>query len=129
MANVSPWFFTHYGPSSFNKNWIFLSDTLLIDRWNEILSLRPQLVELATWNDFGESHYIGPLHPEMTSVYAPSGEPTGAIEWVSTEVNVCCSMMLIIDHHRLRASRMSKLQFVCRRTGIHFLSLALGVKL
>lgn len=84
MANVSPWFFTHYAPDSFNKNWIYRSDTLFIDRWNEILNLQPQLVELATWNDFGESHYIGPLHPEMPSVYAPNGEPTGAIEWVST---------------------------------------------
>ncbi|KAJ7896115.1 hypothetical protein B0H13DRAFT_2523427 [Mycena leptocephala] len=36
MAGVSPWFFTHYSPQTFNKNWLYLSDTLLIDRWNEI---------------------------------------------------------------------------------------------
>jgi glucan endo-1,3-alpha-glucosidase len=97
---VSPWFFTHYNPQTFNKNWLYLSDTLLIDRWNEILNLQPQLVELITWNDFGESHYIGitnslserhtylinhlgPLHPERPSVYAPSGDSDGAIQWVS----------------------------------------------
>ncbi|KAJ7677688.1 glycoside hydrolase [Mycena polygramma] len=83
MAGVSPWFFTHYNQQTFNKNWLYLSDTLLIDRWNEILNLQPQLVELITWNDFGESHYIGPLHPERPSVYAPSGDPDGAIQWAA----------------------------------------------
>ncbi|KAF7328505.1 Glycoside hydrolase [Mycena venus] len=83
MAGVSPWFFTHYDSSTYNKNWLYLSDTLLIDRWNEILNLQPQLVELITWNDFGESHYIGPLHPERTSVYAPSGHSDGAIQWAA----------------------------------------------
>ncbi|KAJ7238156.1 glycoside hydrolase [Mycena rebaudengoi] len=86
MAGVSPWFFTPYSPQTFNKNWLFLSDTLLIDRWNEILNLQPQLVELITWNDFGESHYIGPLHPECPSVYAPSGDSDGVIQWVSHTV-------------------------------------------
>ncbi|KAG9034125.1 hypothetical protein FRB95_013770 [Tulasnella sp. JGI-2019a] len=71
MAGVSPWFYTHYSPSSYNKNWLYLSDTLLIDRWNEMLgTVKPQLIELLTWNDFGESHYIGPLHPTNTAVYA-----------------------------------------------------------
>ncbi|KAJ7864559.1 glycoside hydrolase [Mycena leptocephala] len=71
------------GSQTFNKNWLYLSDTLLIDRWNEILNLQPQLVELITWNDFGESHYIGPLHPERPSVYAPSGDSDGAIQWAA----------------------------------------------
>ncbi|KAJ6490059.1 glycoside hydrolase [Mycena sanguinolenta] len=83
MAGVSPWFFTHYDSNTYNKNYLYLSDTLLIDRWNEILNLQPQLVELITWNDFGESHYIGPLHPERTSVYAPSGDTDGAIQWAA----------------------------------------------
>ncbi|KAJ7046086.1 glycoside hydrolase [Mycena alexandri] len=83
MAGVSPWFFTHYNQQTFNKNWLYLSDTLLIDRWNQILNLQPQLVELITWNDFGESHYIGPLHPERPSVYAPSGDADGAIQWAA----------------------------------------------
>ncbi|KAF8183465.1 glycosyl hydrolase family 71-domain-containing protein [Mycena galopus ATCC 62051] len=82
MAGVSPWFFTHYDSNTYNKNWLYLSDTLLTDRWNEILNLQPQLVELITWNDFGESHYIGPLHPERTSVYTPSGDSDGAIQWL-----------------------------------------------
>ena len=33
-------------------------------RWENIISKRDMfdLVEIVTWNDFGESHYIGPVH-------------------------------------------------------------------
>ncbi|KUI69336.1 hypothetical protein VM1G_05453 [Cytospora mali] len=59
---VSPWFSTHFGPEvSYSKNWVFPGDLLWYDRWNEILSLGPRFVEIVTWNDYGESHYIGPL--------------------------------------------------------------------
>ncbi|KAG9239015.1 putative alpha-1,3-glucanase/mutanase [Amylocarpus encephaloides] len=62
IAPVSPWFFTHYGPEvSYSKNWVFSNDLLWFNRWNEILTLGPQFVEIITWNDYGESHYIGPL--------------------------------------------------------------------
>lgn len=79
MAPVSPWFFTHYGPDTYSKNWVFYSDYLWSARWEQILSMAPQMVEIITWNDFGESHYIGPLHPENEDVYA--GGPTGAVKW------------------------------------------------
>jgi hypothetical protein len=62
IAPASAWFSTHYGPEvSYSKNWVFPSDLLWYNRWNEILSLGPQFVEIVTWNDYGESHYIGPL--------------------------------------------------------------------
>ncbi|KAH8817117.1 putative alpha-1,3-glucanase/mutanase [Xylogone sp. PMI_703] len=62
IAPVSPWFNTHFGPEvSFSKNWVFPSDLLWFNRWNEILTLGPQFIEIITWNDYGESHYIGPL--------------------------------------------------------------------
>ncbi|KAF4573215.1 hypothetical protein EYR36_007725 [Pleurotus pulmonarius] len=64
MAAVSPWFFTHYGPGSFNKNWIYRSDDwLFARRWEDIISNRDQvdIAEVITWNDYGESHYIGPI--------------------------------------------------------------------
>lgn len=82
MAAVSPWFFTHYGPDTWNKNWLFKSDTLWTDRWQQVLDLAPQFVEIITWNDFGESHYIGPLHDDdgKDDVYA--GGATGAKRWV-----------------------------------------------
>ena len=56
MAPVSPWFFTNF-PS---KAWNFPGDLLWFRRWNEILALAPQMIEIITWNDYGESHYVGP---------------------------------------------------------------------
>ncbi|WVW84729.1 hypothetical protein I302_106764 [Kwoniella bestiolae CBS 10118] len=69
MASVSPLFFTHYGTEgdwAFNKNWIYRSDDLLLPtRFQQLLSLppdqSPQCIEIISWNDFGESHYIGPV--------------------------------------------------------------------
>ena len=62
IAPASAWFFTHYGPEvSYSKNFVFPSDLLWYNRWNEILALAPQYVEIVTWNDYGEGHYIGPL--------------------------------------------------------------------
>ncbi len=59
---ASPWFFTHYGAEvSYSKNWVFPSDLLWYNRWAEILQLAPQYVEIISWNDYGESHYVGPL--------------------------------------------------------------------
>ncbi|KAJ5475006.1 hypothetical protein N7539_008072 [Penicillium diatomitis] len=50
-----------FSDSPLNKNWVFPSDLLWYDRWVEILHLRPQFVEIISWNDYGESYYIGPL--------------------------------------------------------------------
>ncbi|TVY24233.1 Mutanase [Lachnellula hyalina] len=62
IAPVSAWFSTHFGPEvSYSKNWVFPSDLLWFRRWNDILAMGPQFLEIITWNDFGESHYIGPL--------------------------------------------------------------------
>ncbi|KAJ5406724.1 hypothetical protein N7465_008008 [Penicillium sp. CMV-2018d] len=67
IAPVSPWFSTHYGPEvSYSKNWVFPSDLLWYNRWKEILRLSPRFVEIITWNDYGESHYIGPLSAPHT---------------------------------------------------------------
>ncbi|KAL1871999.1 hypothetical protein VTK73DRAFT_1743 [Phialemonium thermophilum] len=62
IAPVSPWFSTHFGPEvPYSKNWVFPGDLLWYNRWNEILALGPRFLEIITWNDYGESHYIGPL--------------------------------------------------------------------
>lgn len=61
LAPASPWFFTHYEPSTYNKNWLFPGDTLWFDRWTELLTTTSRYVEIVSWNDFGESHYVGPL--------------------------------------------------------------------
>ncbi|KAL5523926.1 hypothetical protein ACEPAG_8099 [Sanghuangporus baumii] len=63
MSSVSPWFFTHYSAQSFNKNFIYLSDQLYPSRWQSVISARDQIpmVEVLTWNDYGESSYVGPI--------------------------------------------------------------------
>lgn len=69
MTSVSPLFFTHYGTTgqwAWNKNWIFPSDKLLYPtRWTQLLSLeeekRPDIIQVISWNDHGESHAIGPV--------------------------------------------------------------------
>ncbi|TFY55802.1 hypothetical protein EVG20_g9185 [Dentipellis fragilis] len=64
IAGVSPWFFTHYGPDSWNKNWIYRGDDwLLVRRWEYLLSQRNHIdiVQLISWNDYGESHYVAPV--------------------------------------------------------------------
>ncbi|KAG4035498.1 hypothetical protein MFRU_001g02670 [Monilinia fructicola] len=59
MAPVSPWFSTHFN----SKNWVFICEELITDRWNQMLALKPALIEIISWNDFGESHYISPAEP------------------------------------------------------------------
>ncbi|KAM0154948.1 hypothetical protein ACHAPG_006173 [Botrytis cinerea] len=59
MAPVSPWFSTHFN----SKNWVFISEELITDRWNQMLAMQPALIEIISWNDFGESHYISPPEP------------------------------------------------------------------
>ncbi|KAH9047309.1 glycoside hydrolase family 71 protein [Lactarius hengduanensis] len=64
MAAVSPWFFTHYGPDSWNKNWIYRGDDwLLVRRWEQLLAHRNavDIVQVISWNDYGESHYLAPV--------------------------------------------------------------------
>ncbi|KAJ7825822.1 glycosyl hydrolase family 71-domain-containing protein [Mycena olivaceomarginata] len=62
LAPASAWFSTHYGPEvSYSKNWVFPSDLLWYNRWNDLLKLGPNFIEIVTWNDYGESHYVGPL--------------------------------------------------------------------
>ncbi|KAI0761962.1 glycoside hydrolase [Trametes elegans] len=76
MAAVSPWFFTHFGEDTFNKNFVYDGDEhLYVTRWENIIENRDKvgLVEVVTWNDFGESHYIGPKHGQL---------PPGADAWV-----------------------------------------------
>ncbi|KAG0144605.1 hypothetical protein CROQUDRAFT_672281 [Cronartium quercuum f. sp. fusiforme G11] len=51
MAGVSPCFFTHYP----EKNWIYRSELISMPH-------PPDFVQIISWNDYGESHYIGSLN-------------------------------------------------------------------
>ncbi|KAI1138033.1 glycoside hydrolase family 71 protein [Hypoxylon sp. FL0543] len=45
-------------------SWYRAGETNLPQRMEQILSLSPEFTEVITWNDAGESHYIGPCWPE-----------------------------------------------------------------
>jgi hypothetical protein len=55
--------------------WFLAGDDLWYDRWQEVMFIQPDFVEIISWNDYGESHYIGPLHDEE---YIAFGNDTGA---------------------------------------------------
>ncbi|MCJ1409372.1 hypothetical protein MMC19_003452 [Ptychographa xylographoides] len=76
MMGVSPWFYTNIpgGASYPAKNWLWRGDSLWHDRWQQVLEINPAFVEILTWNDYGESHYIGPVHA--------GGIPAG--DWYTT---------------------------------------------
>ena len=59
MMGVSPWFYTDL--PAYNKHRVWRGDDLWHDRWQQAIALQPDIVQIVTWNDFGESHYIGPI--------------------------------------------------------------------
>ncbi|KAM7194925.1 glycosyl hydrolase [Rhypophila sp. PSN 637] len=59
MMPVSPWFYTAL--PGLAKNWMWRGDNLWEERWKQVLEIQPDFVQILTWNDFGESHYIGPV--------------------------------------------------------------------
>lgn len=59
MMGVSPWFYTRL--PDFGKAWVWRGDDMWHQRWQQVLQVRPDLVQIVTWNDYGESHYVGPI--------------------------------------------------------------------
>lgn len=55
MAGIGPLFFTHFN----YKNYEYSNDDLYTTRWDNIIAEQPDFVQIISWNDFGESHYIG----------------------------------------------------------------------
>ncbi|KAL4870208.1 hypothetical protein BDV12DRAFT_63267 [Aspergillus spectabilis] len=72
MMAVSPWFYTNL--PQWNKNWLWRGDDLWHYRWHQVIDLQPALVQILSWNDYGETHYIGPIYD--------SGIPDGAERYV-----------------------------------------------
>ncbi|EXK78807.1 hypothetical protein FOQG_16536 [Fusarium oxysporum f. sp. raphani 54005] len=68
MMPISPWFYTNL--PGYNKNWLWRGDSLWHDRWNLAFTLvsqdqwpgQPEYLQIISWNDYGESHYVGPLN-------------------------------------------------------------------
>jgi hypothetical protein len=70
MMPVSPFFYTNL-PGQ-NKNWLWTGDHLWNDRWNQVWFEKPEFVEIITWNDYGESSYVGPLDSRQVDFFGPT---------------------------------------------------------
>ncbi|KAF5501368.1 Mutanase [Colletotrichum siamense] len=80
MMGASPWFYTNL--PGYSKNWMWPDHTMKLwgDRWTQIMFLQPEYVEIISWNDFGESHYIGDIidtPPYLSNGYAAFDYITG----------------------------------------------------
>lgn len=65
MAGVAPYYFRALEPD----NWLNAQDdNMWVDRWMNLLKVKPNFIEIVTWNDFGESSYVGPANTQSTEV-------------------------------------------------------------
>lgn len=76
MMGISPWFYTKL--PAYNKAWVWRGDDMWHDRWEQIDQVEPDLVQIVTWNDYGESHYIGPVFKPAV----PQGVGSDALAYV-----------------------------------------------
>jgi glucan endo-1,3-alpha-glucosidase len=61
MMGISPVQWKH---RSNTENWYRRGEDNLENRFGQILDLQPDMVQLQSWNDAGEGHYMGALHPD-----------------------------------------------------------------
>ncbi len=73
MMGVSPWFYTNM--PGFRKNWLWRGGSLWFDRWIHAMYLQPEYVQIITWNDYGESHHIGPLRDKAYVAFEKGRSP------------------------------------------------------
>ncbi|KAG4439848.1 hypothetical protein IFR05_004661 [Cadophora sp. M221] len=73
MMGVSPWFFRS---ASGGKNWVWRGDNLWAHRWTQTAKVEPDFIQIVTWNDYGESHYIGPI-------YNQAEIPVGSAQYIN----------------------------------------------
>jgi glucan endo-1,3-alpha-glucosidase len=64
MMGMSPIQFKHMDKEN---NWYRRGEENLEYRFGQVLDLQPDIVQLQTWNDAGEGHYMGNIWPEPMS--------------------------------------------------------------
>ncbi|KAJ5639586.1 uncharacterized protein N7484_007448 [Penicillium longicatenatum] len=62
MMPVSPLQFKYMGSG---QDWYRIGEVNLPERMGQVLQLQPDFVEVITWNDAGESHYVGDFWQEQ----------------------------------------------------------------
>ncbi|EDO64915.1 carbohydrate-binding module family 24 protein [Neurospora crassa] len=67
MMPISPWFYTNL--PGYNKNWLWRGDRAWGDRWIQAQWWQPEFVQIISWNDYGESHYIAPVREHAMAAF------------------------------------------------------------
>jgi hypothetical protein len=69
MMPISPWFYTNL--PGYNKNWLWRGDDMWFQRWQQAISIdrKPDWIQIISWNDYGESHYIGRLDDQQYEAF------------------------------------------------------------
>ncbi|KAJ6035846.1 hypothetical protein N7540_000125 [Penicillium herquei] len=62
MMPLSSYQFKYLGSG---QDWYRIGEVNLPQRMGQVLQLQPDFVEVITWNDAGESHYVGDFWPEQ----------------------------------------------------------------
>lgn len=83
MMPVSPWFYTNL--PGYYKNWLWSSGHLWYTRWQQVWDLQPDYVQIISWNDFGESHYIGGLDPKQYEAFETGKAPFNYVDGMAHE--------------------------------------------
>ncbi|UPX10409.1 Glucan endo-1,3-alpha-glucosidase agn1 [Ascochyta rabiei] len=66
MMPVSPWFYTNL--PGFDKNWLWRGEALWYERWVQALHVQPEWIQISSWNDYGESHYIAHIRGDASLI-------------------------------------------------------------
>ncbi|KAJ6634661.1 Glucan endo-1,3-alpha-glucosidase agn1 [Pseudolycoriella hygida] len=65
MAPLAPWFYTYVWGPGWHKHWIFSSEILLPQRWQQVVSLQPDFIQIITWNDYSEASYVCEISSDL----------------------------------------------------------------
>lgn len=74
MPALSSLQFKHLDSSD---NWYRIGESNLPQRISQVLALQPPFVEIITWNDWSESHYVGEFYADATYGSPELGYDTG----------------------------------------------------
>lgn len=109
MMPVSPWFYTNL--PGYNKNWLWRGDNSWYDRWIQVWWYQPEFVEIISWNDYGESHYIGPIYDDALGALTTGEAP---FDFVSTCPHDAWRLILpfVIDMYKTGTATVTTEGFV-----------------
>ncbi|KZL80903.1 alpha-1,3-glucanase mutanase [Colletotrichum incanum] len=73
MMPVSSWLYANM--PGYNMNWLWRGDHIWADRRLQVEWLQPEFVQIISWNDYGESHHIGPIHDHAIVAFKTGKAP------------------------------------------------------